>query len=120
MNLVVAKLAEMGFKNLHLAASSLSGVHAPLIQHIENGVITKISTSGLRGELANRISRGLMEEPVVFRSHGGRGSAIAAGDLHIDVAFLGAVVFRPARKRLWIFPFGECQVDMWFFRLCVA
>ncbi len=90
VNLVVAKLAEMGFKNLHLAASSLSDVHAPLIQHIENGVITKISTSGLRGELANRISRGLMEEPVVFRSHGGRGSAIAAGDLHIDVAFLGA------------------------------
>jgi citrate lyase subunit alpha/citrate CoA-transferase len=31
-----------------------------------------------------------MKEPVVFRSHGGRGSAIANGDLHIDVAFLGA------------------------------
>ena len=27
---------------------------------------------------------------MVFRSHGGRGSAIANGDLHIDVAFLGA------------------------------
>ncbi len=90
VNMVVAKLAEMGFKNLHLAASSLSDVHAPLIEHIENGVITKISTSGLRGELARRISTGLMEEPVVFRSHGGRGSAIANGDLHIDVAFLGA------------------------------
>lgn len=90
VNMVVDKLAEMGFKNLHLAASSLSDVHAPLIEHISNGVITKISTSGLRGELANRISHGLMEEPVVFRSHGGRGSAIANGDLHIDVAFLGA------------------------------
>lgn len=31
-----------------------------------------------------------MAEPVIFRSHGGRGSAIASGDLHIDVAFLGA------------------------------
>ena len=31
-----------------------------------------------------------MENPVIFRSHGGRGSAIANGDLHIDVAFLGA------------------------------
>ncbi len=31
-----------------------------------------------------------MKEPVIFRSHGGRGSAIASGDLHIDVAFLGA------------------------------
>ncbi len=90
VNMVVDKLAEMGFKNLHLAASSLSDVHKPLIEHIRNGVITKISTSGLRGELANEISRGLMENPVIFRSHGGRGSAIASGDLHIDVAFLGA------------------------------
>lgn len=90
VNMVVAKLAEMGFKNLHLAASSLSDVHEPLIEHIKNGVVTKISTSGLRGKLANEISHGLMEEPVTFRSHGGRGSAIATGDMHIDVAFLGA------------------------------
>jgi len=86
VNMVVGKLAEMGYKDLQLAASSLSDVHSPLIEHIRNGVITGISTSGLRGELANEISRGLM----VFRSHGGRGSAIASGDLHIDVAFLGA------------------------------
>ena len=90
VNMVVDKLAEMGFKNLHLAASSLSDVHSPLIEHIRNGVITRISTSGLRGELAKEISHGLMKEPVIFRSHGGRGSAIANGDLHIDVAFLGA------------------------------
>ena len=90
VNMVVAKLAEMGYKNLHLAASSLSDVHLPLVEHIRNGVIGRISTSGLRGELANQISHGLMDEPVIFRSHGGRGSAIANGDLHIDVAFLGA------------------------------
>ena len=90
VNLVVDKLAEMGFKNLHLAASSLIDVHEPLIEHIRNGVITRISTSGLRGKLAQEISHGLMKEPVVFRSHGSRGSAIASGDLHIDVAFLGA------------------------------
>lgn len=90
VNMVVDKLAEMGFKDLHLAASSLSDVHAPLIEHIKNGVITRISTSGLRGELAKAISGGLMKNPVIFRSHGGRGSAIASGELHIDVAFLGA------------------------------
>ena len=90
VNMVVEKLAAMGFKNLHLASSSLQDVHTPLIEHIRNGVITKISTSGLRGDLANEISHGLMEEPVIFRSHGGRGSAIATGDLHIDVAFLAA------------------------------
>ncbi|MBQ4377086.1 MAG: citrate lyase subunit alpha, partial [Bacteroidales bacterium] len=81
VNMVVDKLAEMGFKNLSLAASSLQDVHAPLIEHIKNGVITEISTSGLRGDLATEISHGLMEKPVVFRSHGGRGSAIRSGEL---------------------------------------
>lgn len=96
LNLVVDKLAEMGFKNLHVAASSLSDVHEPLIKHIENGVVTQLSTSGLRGELARRISHGLMEKPVIFRSHGYRGTAIATGELHIDVAFLGASSCDPA------------------------
>lgn len=52
VNLVVGTLAKMGFKNLKLAASSLQDVHEPLIEHIKNGVITEISTSGMRGELA--------------------------------------------------------------------
>ena len=90
VNLVVDKLAQMGYKNLHLAASSLIDVHEPLIEHIKNGVISKISTSGLRGELGRQVSLGLMKEPVIFRSHGNRGAAIASGELHIDVAFIGA------------------------------
>ena len=47
INQVVAKLAEMGFKNLTLASSSLAAVHAPLIEYIEAGVITHIETSAL-------------------------------------------------------------------------
>ena len=90
VNQVMDKLAEMGFKNLTLAASSLAAVHAPLIEHIKNGVVTRIETSGMRGELAEQISRGLMDCPIVFRSHGGRAAAIRSGELHIDVAFLGA------------------------------
>ena len=90
LNQVMDTIAAMGFHNLTLAASSLAAVHAPLVQHIRNGVVTHIETSGLRGELAEEISRGLMDCPVVFRSHGGRAAAIRKGDLHIDVAFLGA------------------------------
>jgi citrate lyase subunit alpha/citrate CoA-transferase len=90
VNMVMDKLAEMGFKNLVLAASSLTDCHAPLIKHIQNGLISRIETSGLRGKLADEISRGLMEIPVIFRSHGGRAYAIQFGDLPIDVAFLGA------------------------------
>lgn len=58
INTVVDKLAEMGYKNLTLAASSLAAVHAPLIRHIQNGVITHIETSGMRGELAEQVSPG--------------------------------------------------------------
>ncbi len=90
VNQVLDTLARMGFRDLTLAASSLAAVHAPLIDHIQNGVITHIETSGLRGELAEAVSRGLMDCPVVFRSHGGRAAAIRSGELPIDVAFLGA------------------------------
>jgi citrate lyase subunit alpha/citrate CoA-transferase len=90
VNLVVRTLAQMGFKDLELAASSLTDCHAPLIKYIKDGVIRRIETSGLRGELAEAVSCGLMDVPVVFRSHGGRAYAIETGQLPIDVAFLGA------------------------------
>lgn len=90
VNYVLGILAEMGFRHLKLAASSLTSVHAPLIRHIQNGVIDRIETSGMRGELADAVSAGLMEKPVIFRSHGGRAYAIASNILPIDVAFLGA------------------------------
>lgn len=90
VNMVVDKLAEMGYQNLVLAASSLTDCHAPLIKHIKNGVIRRIETSGLRGELAEAVSRGLMDVPIIFRSHGGRAFVIESGVLPIDVAFLGA------------------------------
>lgn len=90
INMVVGKLAEMGFKDLVLAASSLTDIHAPLIEYIRNGVIRRIETSGMRGDLAEAVSDGLMNIPVVFRSHGGRAYALETGKLQIDVAFLGA------------------------------
>ncbi|MEA7538919.1 hypothetical protein ONQ62_29065, partial [Salmonella enterica subsp. enterica serovar Virginia] len=37
-----------------------------------NGVVSRIYTSGLRGPLAEEISRGLLAEPVQIHSHGGR------------------------------------------------
>ena len=90
VNMVMDEIAKMGIKDLTVYASSLSSCHEPLIEHIKNGVVTHIETSGLRGELAEKVSRGLMDTPVVFRSHGGRADAIANGEIHIDVAFLGA------------------------------
>ena len=89
INSVVQILADMGFKNLTLAASSLMSCNTPLIEHIKNGVIRRIYTSGMRGKLAEAISNGLMDEPVHIHSHGGRAHLIQTGEIQIDVAFLG-------------------------------
>lgn len=89
LNTVLSAISSMGFKDLTIAASSLTDVHAPLVDLIKKGVVKRIETSGLRGFLAEEISKGLMEEPVIFRSHGGRARAIESGETKIDVAFLG-------------------------------
>jgi citrate lyase subunit alpha/citrate CoA-transferase len=96
VNMVLKAIARMGIKDLTILPSSLTDIHAPLIQHIKNGVIRRIETSGLRGELAEAISNGLMNIPVVINSHGGRARAIASGELPIDVAFLGVPSCDPA------------------------
>lgn len=90
INMVLEEIANMGIKNISIAPSSLANVHEPVIDHIKNGVITNITSSGLRDKIGAAISEGIMENPVVIRSHGGRARAIATGDIKIDVAFLGA------------------------------
>ena len=90
MNMVLDEIARMGIKDISIAPSSIANVHAPLIDHIKNGVVTHITSSGLRDKLGAAISSGIMDEPVIIRSHGGRARAIERGDIHIDVAFLGA------------------------------
>ncbi len=87
MNMVLDEIAKMGIKNISIAPSSIANVHEPLIDHIKNGVVTNVTSSGLRDKVGAAISEGIMENPVVIRSHGGRARAIAAGDIHIDVAF---------------------------------
>lgn len=88
--MVMDTITKMGIKNLRIASSSLTGAHECLVEHIEAGVVDRIETSGLRGKLAKAISEGKLPTPAVIRSHGGRARAIVEGDVHIDVAFLGA------------------------------
>ena len=91
VNMVIDELAEMGIKDITIVASSLQAVHSHLIEHIKNGVITGIQTSGIRGELGKAISKDkILEKPVIIRSHGGRPRAIEAGEVKIDIAFIAA------------------------------
>lgn len=89
INQVVDLLARMGFKDLTLAPSSLLNCHDPLVEHMRSGVITQIFTSGLRGQIGEAVSNGVLSKPVQIHSHGGRVNLLQSGALAIDVAFLG-------------------------------
>lgn len=90
INTVVDMLAEAGLRDLHLAVTSLFPVHAPLVRHIQSGVIGRISASFISGPVGEAISRGALATPVTLRSHGGRARAIDMGEMPIDVAFVAA------------------------------
>ena len=90
LNMVMAEIAELGIHDLTVNASSLFDVHAPLLNHIENKVVTGISADYISAGLGRAISQGIMDKPVEFRTHGGRPKDIATGRTPIDVAFIAA------------------------------
>ena len=90
VNMVVDACARMGIKDLRLFPTALFPIHAPLIEHIKTGVVTRIEGS-MNGPVGAFVSKGgALKQPAVLRSHGGRWRAIEAGDVHIDVAFIAA------------------------------
>lgn len=90
LNMVMDAIAEMGIRNLTVNASSIFDVHEPLIGHIRNGVVTGLECNYMGGKVGRAICEGLMEKPVIFRTHGGRPSDMEKGTSHIDVAFIAA------------------------------
>ena len=89
MNRVLDGIAAAGVRNLRLAQTALFEVHEPLIGHIRNRVITRIEGS-INDIVGYETSKGILDAPMVLRSHGGRARAIESGELHIDVAFIAA------------------------------
>ena len=90
LNMVMDQIAAMGIRDLTLNASSLFDTHLPLEEHIRSGVVRKINTNYMSQGLGRLICEGLMEEPVDFRTHGGRPRDISLGITPIDVAFIAA------------------------------
>lgn len=81
--------AEMGIKDLVWFPSAAFPCHAPLIRHLDSGVIHHIEGS-LNGPLGDYCTQGRMRGLGVLRSHGGRAQAIQDGEVHIDIAVLAA------------------------------
>lgn len=88
---VLTAIREMGIKNLKFAPSAVVNIKNPsIVDFVKDGTIAKIEASGIRGELGDWVLKGGMETPVILRPHGARPRAIEAGELSIDVAFIGA------------------------------
>ena len=95
LNMVMQEIAGMGIGDLTVNASSLFDVHLPLLDHVQNGVVSTIQTDYMAAGLGRAISHGAMANPVQFRTHGGRPSDIARGVTPIDVAFIAAPACDP-------------------------
>ncbi len=89
VNMVMAEIVALGIKDITIAASSLGSAHDPVAEYIEQGIVTGLQTSGIRGRIGEVVSQGKLKTPAILRSHGGRVRAIEEGDVHIDVAFIG-------------------------------
>ena len=90
VNMVMAEIHAMGIKDITICASSLGQAHDPIVPYIEDGTITEIQSSGVRGKIGDAISNGKLQRLAIMRSHGGRVRAIESGEVHIDIAFIGA------------------------------
>ena len=90
INMVMQEVAQMGYKDITICASSMGAAHDAIAPLIESGVVAGIQSSGVRGKIGEAISYGKFKKPAIIRSHGGRVRAIEEGDIHLDVAFIGA------------------------------
>lgn len=90
LNQVLATAARLGRKNLNIMASSIFPVHAPLVDHIRSGVVSGLDTNYISGPVGKALSNGVLANPVILRTHGGRARAIEAGQAHVDVAFIAS------------------------------
>ncbi|MDP6803106.1 MAG: citrate lyase subunit alpha [Gemmatimonadota bacterium] len=81
--------AELGMKDLVWAPSASFPCHAPIVKHLESGVVHHIEGS-MNGPLGDFASGGGMRGTGVLRSHGGRYQAIQDGELRIDISIVAA------------------------------
>lgn len=90
MEQVIRACHELGLRGLHIAPSSLFACHEALVPYLRNGTITKVTTSYMNGPLADAVKQGVLREPVVLQTHGGRAFAMETGRLVVDAAFIAA------------------------------
>jgi len=93
-NQIFDAAAEIGAKNLMWFPSASFPCHAPIIDHLDSGVVHHIEGS-MNGQLGDYCSMGKMKGLGVLRSHGGRYQAVQDGEVHIDIAVISAPTTDP-------------------------
>ncbi|MDZ7356175.1 MAG: citrate lyase subunit alpha [candidate division KSB1 bacterium] len=93
-NQIFDAAAEIGVRDLVWFPSASFPCHAPIIKHLESGVVHHIEGS-MNGPLGDYCSAGKMRGLGVLRSHGGRYQAIQDGEVHIDIAVIAAPTADP-------------------------
>ncbi len=93
-NAVIDTLADLGVREMVWAPSASFPCHAPMVRHLDSGVMHHIEGS-MNGPLGEYCSAGKMRGLGVLRSHGGRYQAIQDGELHIDLAVIAAPTADP-------------------------
>jgi len=93
-NPVFEAAASLGVKDLMWFPSASFPCHAPMIEHLENGVVHHIEGS-MNGPLGDYCSHGKMRGMGVLRSHGGRWQSVQDGEVHIDIAVIAAPTADP-------------------------
>lgn len=88
LNMVLNEIKKRNLKNMVLAPSAIFPIHAPMVELIQSGHITKIFTNYVNGPVAHAISQGYLKDLLIMDTHGGRPRAIESGELKIDVAFI--------------------------------
>ena len=63
LNMVLEEAEKMGVRDLGVEASSVFDVHAPIIDHIRNGVVTRLGTNYMGAKVGKAITQGVLDTP---------------------------------------------------------
>ncbi|UCC29337.1 MAG: citrate lyase subunit alpha [Phycisphaerales bacterium] len=93
-NAVFDAAASLGVRDLRWFPSATFPCHAPIIGHMDNGIVHHIEGS-MNSPMGDYCSAGKMRGMGVLRSHGGRWQAVQDGEVHIDIAVIAAPTADP-------------------------
>lgn len=92
LNATLDAVSEIGVGGVTLMPSSVFPVHAPIVGHMQTGVVAGMCTGYVSGPVAKALHQGALSTPAVLTTHGGRARDIEGGRRPINVAIIAAAM----------------------------